>query len=221
MHMKTSDLIESISRAAHTREPFHFLTFRDFFPPDVYAQMASLLPPLPACHELRHKDAIGPDGKSTRLQFGFSDKEFRAMEQDFVNFWLPFRLAITAPDVLEALRNALSDGMRRGFGDRWDKVRLSAHPFLVRDQSAFRIDPHPDIPQKAITFQIYLPRDDSQRDIGTVFYKEDGGKFHKMDFLPNSGHAFAVTNHSLHGVETVPPDAGCRDSLLMFLYFAA
>ena len=81
---------------------------------------------------------------------------------------------------------------------------------------------------------IYLPRDESQRDLGTSLYKvrpslkalqsKDGWftEVKRFPFLPNSGFAFAVSNSwkkkSWHGRERLREDAGVRNSLVTTFY---
>ncbi len=95
-------------------------------------------------------------------------------------------------------------------------------PRLVRDLCGYKIRIHPDISQKAITVQFYLPPDDSQRHLGTSFYSRETGKgftkVKQMSFLPNTGYAFAVGDNSWHGVDQVSGGDGIRNSLMIIYY---
>jgi len=82
--------------------------------------------------------------------------------------------------------------------------------------------------------QIALPRDDSQRDLGTEFYRRSRNPLslarpprgfvvaRLMAFLPNTAYAFAVLNtlrlKSWHGRSSIPASQGERNSLLNIWY---
>ena len=55
--------------------------------------------------------------------------------------------------------------------------------------------------------QLYLPQDDSTSHIGTIFHERhaDGSmpKITQMQFIPNSGYAFAVGDYSWHSADPV------------------
>lgn len=215
--------------------PFPHLQFTQFLPDFIFREMVKHLPELDACHELRHRDAIGPDNKSTRLQFGFTVHEWHSLQQEARHLWSDVLAIICHPKMTEAVKTALGPGMEKRFGARWSEVKLKPSPWLIRDQTGYRIGVHPDHQGKVITLQIYLPCDDSQRDLGTVFYRqtrplkhpvepgkpahdEDQDKFevvHRMEFLPNTGYAFVVLPDSWHGVDRVQPCGKSRDSLMI------
>jgi hypothetical protein len=216
--------------------PFPHLRFEGFFPESTYQKILQSLPPIDACHELRHRDAIGNDNHSTRLQFGFAPWEFHKLPLPDLKFWAELLATICNPDVTDMVRHALQPGMERRFGSKWCGVKLKPVPWLIRDRGGYRIGVHPDHQGKVITLQIYLPSDDSQASLGTVLYRqsqplkhavelgkpahdEDQDKFepvHQMEFLPNTGYAFVVLPDSWHGVNRVDqPDGKSRDSLMI------
>lgn len=221
-------------------EPFPHLRFTKFFQPDIYVQILEALPSLDSCHELRHKDAIGKDGRSTRLQFGFTPQEWHRLNRPSRHLWSDILAQITHPTATEGIRRALKPGMERRFGSKWESVKLKPVPWLIRDQTGYRIGIHPDHTGKVITLQIYLPKDDSQRSLGTVLYQqakplkhavepgkpahdEDQDKFepvHRMEFLPNTGYAFVVLPDSWHGVDPTPSGSASRDSLMIHYQLA-
>ena len=51
-------------------------------------------------------------------------------------------------------------------------------PILTRDIPGYLITPHTDTRWKGITVQLYLPKDDANTDIGTIFHDvlPDGSK---------------------------------------------
>ena len=87
-------------------------------------------------------------------------------------------------------------------------------PVVYADLDGYAIKPHPDTRRKVLTMQIYLPSDDTQRDLGTTIYKiSPMGVFawksygltkdKTLPFLPNTGYAFVVIHpaYSLSEIE--------------------
>ena len=71
------------------------------------------------------------------------------------------------------LREKLDEGFRirsRRSGEEWP-VPMHPRPVLYTDLNGYAIKPHPDTRRKVLTMQIYLPSDDSQRELGTAIYK--------------------------------------------------
>lgn len=233
--MNTRHIASLLAATPASPDPFCHLQLEGFFPPRLYGQILDALPPLDVCHELRHRDAVGADNRSTRLQFGFAPHEWHKLQPEARHFWLTILAPLASPEITEAVRQALRGGMERRFGEKWGVVKLRPVPWLIRDQTGYRIGIHPDHLGKVITLQIYLPADDSQVERGTIFYRqihplkhpvepgkpvhaEDQDKFEvakRMEFLPNTGYAFVVQPDSWHGVDTVQPGGKSRDSLMI------
>ena len=89
----------------------------------------------------------------------------------------------------------------------------------ARDITGYRIPPHTDTHWKGITVQLYLPRDEANTDIGTIFHSvaPDGSmpKAMQMRFAPNTGYAFAVHDDTWHSVDVVHDRVVARDSILL------
>ena len=115
--------------------------------------------------------------------------------------------------------------MARRFGPGFAMVGLYPVPILTRDVPGYRIYPHPDTPWKGITVQLYLPRDDANTHIGTIFHERlaDGSlpKHTQMQFAPNTGYAFAVDQDTWHSADPVGPEVTTRDSILLTYFVDA
>ena len=89
---------------------------------------------------------------------------------------------------------------------------------LTRDIPGYLITPHTDTYWKGITVQLYLPRDEANLNIGTIFHEKlaDGSlpKKVQMRFAPNTGYAFAVGDNTWHSADPVGPEVKTRDSIL-------
>jgi hypothetical protein len=92
-------------------------------------------------------------------------------------------------------------------------------PILTRDVPGYLIPPHTDTSWKGITVQLYLPADDANADIGTIFHEKhsDGTmpKARQMRFAPNTGYAFAVGDDTWHSADPVHARVTTRDSILL------
>jgi hypothetical protein len=113
-------------------------------------------------------------------------------------------------------------------------VKFYDEAFLVEDITDYKLGPHTDSPVKVITLLFYLPKDESQRHLGTSIYipkdrnfRCGGGPHYpfewfermaSMPFQPNSLFTFVKGDNSFHGVEPVR-DADCKRWLLLFDVF--
>lgn len=217
-------LLAAVNGAAVSTEPFVHLRLTNVFPEPVYRRLLAHLPEEGHYHELRHADAIQPDGKSARLRFTFGDKEMAALPPEQRAFWQRVLLALCDPMLEKALRDKLKAGLHDRFRDSLSEITLRPVVELIRDLPGYRIGAHTGIFKKVITTQFYLPEDDSQEPLGTVFYRKDNsGKMHsahQMPFLPATGYALAVNAQSWHGVERLPALTQARNSLMLTYYLA-
>lgn len=224
--MKKEDVSECLIKAVQSSvlsgSPFCHRVMERLFEDGVYQKMQALMPPNEAYHELRHQDALQPDGTSARLEFCFSERELVQLSPEQKEFWEAIGGALRSPELMQTFREALRPGLERRFKERWCEVEVDPKPRLIRDLCGYRIGIHPDIPEKVMTVQFYLPQDDSQRHLGTSFYRREAGrgftKVKQMNFLPNTGYAFAVGDNSWHGVDQVSGADGIRNSLMIIYY---
>ena len=131
--------------------------------------------------------------------------------------------ARSSPEIASALRTKLDPGFRiraKGSREGWP-IPMFPRPVVYADLDGYAIKPHPDTRRKVLTMQIYLPADDTQRDLGTTIYKiSPMGVFawksygltkdKTLPFLPNTGYAFVVIHpaysllkSSWHGREAI------------------
>ena len=133
------------------------------------------------------------------------------------------RRVLSSAEVASALRAKLELGFRirsKKSGEGWP-IPMHPRPVLYTDLDGYAIKPHPDTRRKVLTMQIYLPVDESQRELGTAIYKVSPkgvfawksyglAKERTVPFLPNSGYAFVVIHPaysllraSWHGREAI------------------
>jgi hypothetical protein len=126
---------------------------------------------------------------------------------------------LCADPVKQAFIRRLAPGLSKRFCKNFAQTGMYPIPILTRDISGYKITPHTDTSWKGITVQLYLPRDDANTDIGTIFHDvlPDGTKpkAAQMRFAPNSGYAFAVGDDTWHSADPVHDRVKTRDSILL------
>jgi hypothetical protein len=217
----TAHIVESIGRAARGGDPFPHLELRDFFPADVYAAMLDAMPSASAYRPMsgRAREARLADGSPTRTKLHLLPEFIHGMRPAQREVWKPVGRALCSAPVRDAFVRRLAPGLERRFGKDYANVGLYPIPMLTRDVTGYRIGIHPDTRHKGITVQLYLPRDESIRHVGTAFHRRmENGKYEKatqMPFLPNSGYGFAVGSDTYHSLDELGPEVHTRDSILL------
>jgi hypothetical protein len=150
------------------------------------------------------------------------EKPFFHLEFDRVfpdALWDIVGRALCSEPVKLAFIRCLAPGLSKRFGENFAKVGMYPIPILTRDIPGYLITPHTDTRWKGITVQLYLPKDDTNTDIGTIFHEKlpDGSlpKRTQMRFAPNSGYAFAVGTDTWHSADPVHNRVKTRDSILL------
>jgi hypothetical protein len=225
-------MVAAVEAAETNDHPFSHFYVRGLFPDDFYAAMLAALPAKEAYEPLNLKAWSRPNGESTRDRFILSKDNLERLPASQRALWRSLTTILTSPRLKTAVFRKLSKDLALRFDLAEDAVEgIEAHPrcTLMRDTEGYRIKPHTDGLEKIVTMQLYLPPDESQRDVGTVLYEEDSSlvarltrksfrKYRQFEFLPNSGYAFAVNNRkdkrSWHGVETLGGAVGTRNTIL-------
>jgi hypothetical protein len=222
------DHIAARIRAAKAVErPFHHLQFDRIFPDDVFAAMLHALPVAADYRRMsgRSKGHDGPDGTPTRVKIDLFPEYIRHLPPDQRRVWRLVGRALRSRAVEAAFVERLAPGLEARFGSKFAEVGFYPIPILTRDIPGYRITPHTDTHWKGITVQLYLPRDERNAHIGTVFHERapDGGlrRVSQVRFAPNSGYAFAVGDDTWHSADPVGPEVETRDSILLTYFVDA
>jgi len=214
-------VVESIGLAPESAEPFHHLEFRQVFPPDLYAAMLDAMPADSVYWPMsgRSRDARRADGAPTRTKLHLLPEFTDRLPAAQRSVWSAVGTALCSGEVRAALVRRLAPGLEKRFGGGYATVGMYALPILTRDVPGYRIGVHPDTRHKAMTVQLYLPRDDSIGHVGTVFHRRvpAGGyeRVRQMPFVPNSGYAFAVGTDTYHSADVLGPEITTRDSIIL------
>jgi len=191
-------VMQSVDAARAVDKPFFHLEFDRVFPDDVYAQILALMPEATDYRPMhgRSKGHDLTDGTHTRVKIDLFPEYIRNLPPEKRALWDVVGRALCSQPVKQAFIRRLAPGLSKRFGADFAKVGMYPIPILTRDIPGYLITPHTDTRWKGITVQLYLPKDDANTDIGTIFHEKlpDGSlpKKAQMRFAPNSGYAFAV-----------------------------
>ena len=214
-------IAQSIRAARVVQRPFHHLEFDRIFPDDVYAAMLHALPVAADYRPMsgRSKGSGRPDGAPTRVKIDLFPEYIRHLPADKRRLWRLVGGALCSRPVQAAFVERLAPGLEARFGADFAKIGFYPIPILTRDIPGYRITPHTDTHWKGITVQLYLPRDERNAHIGTIFHERppDGSlrRVSQVRFAPNSGYAFAVGEDTWHSADPVGPEVETRDSILL------
>lgn len=207
--------INAITGAESFERPYPLILIRGFFPADFYRRLLRRFPDV--------ERFAGLNGDGTRREYALYDERSDPGSDEAREIWGIVRRVLCSPQLASALRAKLERGFRvrsRRSGEGWP-VPMHPRPVLYTDLDGYAIKPHPDTRRKVLTMQIYLPSDESQRELGTSIYKvSPRGVFawksyglvkdKTVPFLPNSGYAFVVIHpafsllrSSWHGREAI------------------
>lgn len=223
---------KSILDGAVFDKPYPHLVFENFFADDVYRRLISGWPDIDRYVDL--------NGARTRKQYTLWDPSIEAGDKERTDLWRTVAQALSAEPLQDALRKRLHKGFElrsKGSGEGWP-VPMHPQPVLYADFEGYAIKPHPDTRRKVLTMMIYMPEDESQRELGTTVYKispmgvfawKSYGlvKVKTTAFLPNTGFAFVVIHpaHNLlhtswHGRDTISIGGGKPRMTILNTYYA-
>jgi hypothetical protein len=209
---------QSVDNARAVEKPFFHLEFDRVFPDDIYAQILRLMPES-SDYRSMHGQSKVKEGTQTRVKIDLFPEYIRSLPAEKRALWDVVGRALCADPVKQAFIRRLAPGLSKRFGADFAKVGMYPIPILTRDIPGYMIPPHTDTRWKGITVQLYLPADDANTDIGTIFHdvKPDGSKpkATQMRFAPNSGYAFAVGDDTWHSADPVHNRVKTRDSILL------
>ena len=214
-------IVDRLAAAPVDPAPSANIYMQDILPPAVYREMLERLPHDAALDPIDHPDAVTQQGRCTRFLLDLTPASLARLEPRHQPFWGAMIDVFTAPAVAQAIVKAFAPTLRKRFGDTLPE--LVAVPIFYRDHPGYRIGVHPDAPSKVATLQFYLPADDSQRHLGTVFHRLTQQGFERLkanSFSPNTAYAFVRTDESWHSVDELGAGEKPRNSIALTFYLA-
>jgi hypothetical protein len=162
---------------------------------------------------------VRDDGTATRVKIDLFPEYIRALPGGKKELWDLVGRALCSTEVQNAFIRRLATPLEKRFGGNYAGTGFYPIPILTRDIPGYEIQPHTDTKWKGITVQLYLPADNDNTDIGTIFHSvnADGSlkKAAQMKFARNSGYAFAVGTDTWHSADPVDDSVDTRDSILL------
>src|SRR6185437_11579919 len=164
-------IAESVEGARAVEKPFFHLEFDRVFPEDTYGQILALMPESSDYRPMhgRSKGHDLEDGTHTRVKIDLFPEYIRNLPPDKKELWDIVGRALCSEPVKQAFMRRLAPGLKKRFGEGHADVGMYPIPILTRDIPGYLITPHTDTSWKGITVQLYLPADDANTDIGTIF----------------------------------------------------
>ena len=207
--------------------PYPHFYIENIFPADFYQSLQASLPDPSAM--LPIADVRPVKGYKERFVFELGGAQLATLPESKRVFWDELRKWLIAGRFGQVVLNKFGQYLEQRFGK--DQVSLYDEALLVQDITNYKLGPHTDTPRKVVTLLFYLPKDESQKHLGTSLYvpkdpnfRCPGGPHHKHDqferiwtnpFLPNALFGFLKTDTSFHGVEPIG-DEDCRRWLLLY-----
>lgn len=212
----TQHVVAAVDSAHVGAAPFYHLQLSNIFPPDVYSAM---LAAMPVAEDYRPMHGRSRNVNQTRVKIDLFPEYIRHLPPEKLAVWQQVGAALRSEPLKNAFREMLAPALKKRFGKDFRSVGMFPIPILTRDIPGYLITPHTDTHWKGITVQLYLPKDESATDIGTIFHERlpDGSmpKTKQMRFAPNSGYAFAVGDDTWHSADPVHNGVKTRDSILL------
>ena len=218
-------MVDAVERSKLRKKPFDHIYMERVLNSASYRALLAAMPEQGHYHDLKHHDAVRKDGSSTRLRMYLYPELLRRLPEEQRRVWLPIARALCSRELELAFKRKFRRALEERFGKPAEKIGVYPIPILLRDQPGYRIGIHSDVRKKAITVQFYLPADESQRHIGTIFHESNTApgaeRTTQMAFMPSSGYAFPVSlTKSWHSAATTTPADGERVSMMVTYYVA-
>src|SRR5581483_8174075 len=119
----TDFVCRSVAAADEVAEPFFHLEFSRVFPDEIYARMLAAMPTAADYRPMsgRSKSAQA-GGRPTRVKTDLLPEYIRHLPMEKQPIWSVVGRALCSPELKAVFRRKLAPGLRRRFGDRFDRT---------------------------------------------------------------------------------------------------
>jgi hypothetical protein len=196
--------------------PFPHTYIKNIFPDHIYNLIQDNMPEpekLKAISEVR-----GVKGYDERFVLSFENESLAILDDIKKSFWIKFRDQLLSGNFKNFLLSRFLPFIQARFKNI-EQIKFYDELLLVKDTMNYKLGPHTDAKRKVLTLLFYLPKNNSQQNLGTSIYMpknlnfkceggphyphEDFEKIITMPFIPNSLFCFVKTENSFHGVEKI------------------
>ena len=217
------DIVDRVEASALESVPFDHVYLDGVFSRGTYDRLLAHLPETSRYREFRHREAMRPDGRSARRKFYLFPEHIALLPPAQRAVWLEVSRVLRSVALQDALKRKFRRALEARFSRPIELLTFYPVPMLLRDLGGYRIGIHGDSVSKAITVQLYLPRDGSQAHLGTRFHEGRDGdaarRIKTLAFRPATAYAFPVVYHATwHSVAPTSDADGERNSLMLTYY---
>lgn len=175
-----SHALDRIERAEVQTEPFPHIIVDHFLPDAFFADLISHFPERSEFQQVTYP-GTGHGKRTSRYQeCGLSYRNLKGHEYLRIVDDL-FGSPAFSQALLEKFSRQCANGStpipkaKHAFFSDGNSDYTCVYDFQI-DMPGYEIPPHPDVPQKIVTFQFFMVDDDSLRDFGTLFCKPKNGQ---------------------------------------------
>lgn len=201
--------------------PFPHIYINNVFSNSLYLAMQENMPLSENMSAIHEKRPVPPLVYKERFVFNYDDEALNSLNEQKKKFWTNFKNTMLSGNLKNFILSKFSFVINQRFPDI-SKIDFYDELLLINDYPNYKLGPHTDSPRKVISLLFYLPKDQTQENLGTsIYFPKDhsftceGGphydrtnfdKIITMPFVPNSLFCFVKTNNSFHGVEKIEAD---------------
>ena len=162
-----SHVAYQIGNAPLNTFPYPHFFVQDVFPQDFYDAIQANLPDPQAMLPI---EAVRPvRGYKERFVMEFGSASFGALPPDKKAFWAEFMGWMRGARFGQLVTGKFEAFVMQRFGAK-SEFEFSHETLLVEDITKYSLGPHTDAPRKVVTLLFYLPKDESQKHLGTSIY---------------------------------------------------
>ncbi|MDC0033060.1 hypothetical protein OAJ57_00685 [Alphaproteobacteria bacterium] len=204
--------------------PFPHFQVSDVFPEKLYREIIEAIPPAEFFSSIGETGRVRtaasqPNAYDNRSVLDFTEPNIDVMPPENRELWRGLLTWLLGESFTMATLEKFGDWVNHRFGKSLSDARFFSDLQLVSDSTNYTLGPHTDNPSKVVVLLFYLPRDDSNIELGTSLYMPrdpalrcEGTVHHNRDqftkvvtfpYRPNSVIGFFKSASSFHGVEPI------------------
>src|SRR5207253_4718055 len=137
----TNFVVDSVQAAHADEAPFYQLRFDRVFPDDFYVEMLQAMPVAEDYRAMSGKSKMGssrPDGKPTRAKIDLFPEYIRHLPPNKGTVWDVAGRVLRSKELEAAFVQKLAPGLKRRFGEIFDKISLYTVTHLTSDILVYR-----------------------------------------------------------------------------------